>query len=662
MTAAAEPLTLGRARLRNRIVATAHATAIVEDGRPAPGDAGYWQRLAAGGAAMAITGGTVVDTAPGVRAGNLTRAHDPAAIPGMRERAAGIKSEGATAICQLAHLGRETLGVPWWTAPVAPSSVRSPREPAAPRALTEAEVAGLVIAFRDSAANALEAGYDGVELHAAHAYLLAQFLSPEANRRDDCYGRGAEGRARVITELVSAIRGLDRDAIVGVRLSDQGVGSGLELDELGRLIPRLVEAAPLDYVNLTVGERGEYVRDMATERPPLLGRLAEIRDVTPCALLVGQGFRDREGIDAALADGADLVGLARGLIADPELPRKLLRGREREIRPCVACNQDCRLFDPSLLCSVNPALAPPGYRRRPASPPLVGAGRGGGRRVAILGAGPAGLECATALAETAADVTLLDERTEIGGELATAAAAPNRRAWRRLIDFYAFALDGGPVVVELARAAETRALAGFEDIVLAMGATEVPPDIPGIEHALLSGEALRRGPEALAGIDSLTVVDDGFGWWPALNAVELGVAAGLERIALVSPSGNLATGIPPESRIQLLRRLAGTTLEIRALLEPIALDTGEITLRHRLSGEVQTLTTDRVIVTGERRARKPKLELPPGARVQAIGDCVVPRRVSEAIAEGRAAAELIAGSVNGRSVLGGRPSAAGVAA
>jgi 2,4-dienoyl-CoA reductase-like NADH-dependent reductase (Old Yellow Enzyme family) len=663
MTAAAEPLALGRAQLRNRIVATAHATAIVDEGRPAPGDAEYWRRLAAGGAAMAITGGTVVDTVPGVRAGNLTRAHDPAAIPGMQARAEAIKSEGAIAVCQLAHLGRETLGVPWWTAPVAPSPVRSSREPAAPRALSEAEVSEVVVAFRDSAANALEAGYDGIELHAAHAYLLAQFLSPEVNRRRDRYGNGPAGRARVVTEIVREIREIRPEAIIGVRLSDQGPGSGLELEEIRQLLPRLVAASPFDYLNLTVGERGEYVRDMATEDPPLVGRIAELRAVTPGALLVSQGFRDRDAVEAALAEGADLVGMARGLIADPDLPRKLLRGREREIRPCVACNQDCRLFDPSLLCSVNPDLAPPGHRRRPASPPLLVGGRGCGRRVAILGAGPAGLECAITLASSTADVTLVDQRSQIGGELATAAEAPNRRAWRRLIDFYAFALDGRPVLVELGRPAEARSLAGFEEIVLALGSTEIPPEIPGIEAALTTGEALRHGPDALAGVARLIVIDDGFGWWPALNAVELGVAAGVERIVFVSPSGNLGAGIPPESRTQLLRRLAGAKLDTRGLLEPIALDAGELSLRHRLSGEIETLMADAVIVAGERRARELGFELPDDARVQAVGDCVVPRRVSEAIAEGRAAAELITGRANGGPSLGRRPTAtAGVAA
>ena len=133
--------------------------------------------------------------------------------------------------------------------------------------------------------------------------------------------------------------------------------------------------------------------------------------------------------------------MARALIADPDMPRKLLGGRAADIRPCVACNEDCRAFDPVLLCSVNPELGPPGADRRPAAPLVVRrAAEPAGGRVAIVGAGPAGLECAFTLAGRR-EVVLFDAREAIGGQLAVAAAAPHRRGWRALLDFYAAALE-----------------------------------------------------------------------------------------------------------------------------------------------------------------------------------------------------------------------------
>ena len=176
--------------------------------------------------------------------------------------------------------------------------------------------------------------------------------------------------------------------------------------------------ALVDYVNLTVGVRTTYVRDMATEAPPLLGDVGRLRPLVdrPAADLAGASAR-RTTIDAALAAGADLVGMARALIADPDMPRKLLGGRAAEIRPCVACNEDCRAFDPVLLCSVNPEL---GAARRasagPAAPLVVRAPReptaGGWRSSAP---GPAGLECALALAGARRGRAVRRARPAIGG-------------------------------------------------------------------------------------------------------------------------------------------------------------------------------------------------------------------------------------------------------
>src|SRR5262249_23078214 len=161
-------------------------------------------------------------------------------------------------------------------------------------------------------------------------------------------------------------------------------------------------------------------------------------------------------------------------------PAKLLSGREREVRPCVSCNEDCRAFDPVLLCSVNPELAPDGMTRRPAAPLLVWHADGTAGRVAIVGAGPAGLECATALAGPR-ETVVFEARDVIGGQLAVAAAAPNRGGWRALLDFYRASLDDADgVTVRLGENARAEDLAGFGEILLAVGGEEVLPEVPGI--------------------------------------------------------------------------------------------------------------------------------------------------------------------------------------
>ena len=624
---AAEPFALAHLELRNRIVGTAHGRGIIEDGLPLPEDAEYWRRRAAGGAAMLTVGGTVVAPESTWRRRITTEAWRPEAVPGMAARAEAIRAEGAVAACQLVHLGRETTGAEQWRHPVAPAAVRSPREPTRPRPLTGGEVDAVVEGFRISAVNAVAAGFQVIELHAAHGYLLAQFLSAEANP-----GAGAEERLEIVARLVQAIRASAPGVVMGVRLS-MGDEGGLSPE----LLPPASELA--DYVNLTVGVRTTYVRDMGTEEPPLLDDVARLRQLVDRPLLISHAFRAPETIEAALATGADLVGMARALIADPDLPRKLLGGRAAEVRPCVACNEDCRAFDPVLLCSVNPDLGPPGEERRPAAPLVVRrAAPSTGGRVAIVGAGPAGLECALRLAGHR-DVVVFDEREAIGGQLAVAAAAPNRRGWRALLDFYAHALEG----VELRLGSPVRAddLAGFDEVVLAIGAAEQLPELGGIERALPSSAAIGA---TLSG-RSLLVVDDGFGWWPCASAVEVGVAAGFERIVVATPGAAFGASLPPEGRVQLLARLRGAPLEVRPFTALAGLGEDSAVLRNTMSGAAETVPADTVIVVGERVAREWSALVPDAGTVRVIGDALVPRKASHAIAEGRAAGESIAHAI-----------------
>ena len=619
---AAEPFVLARLTLRNRLVGTAHGRGILEDGLPLPEDAEYWRRLAAGGAAMLTVGGTVVAPESTWRRRITTEAWRGEAIPGMAARADAIRAEGAVAACQLVHLGRETTGAEQWFPPVAPSGVRSPREPTRPRPLSGGEVDAVVEGFRVSAVNAAEAGFQVIELHAAHGYLLAQFLSAATNP-----GADADARVATVARIVREIRSSVPDAVVGIRLS---------IGEEGGLAPELLAHmdALADYVNLTVGVRTTYVRDMATEAPPLLDDVGRLRRSVDGPLLISQAFRAPDTIEAALSAGADLVGMARALIADPDMPRKLLAGRAADVRPCVACNEDCRAFDPVLLCSVNPELGPPGADRRPAAPLVLRRGAPGPGRVAIVGAGPAGLECAVALAGHR-EVVLFDAREAIGGQLAVAAAAPNRGGWAALLDFYARRLE--QVDLRLGSPVDADGLGDFDEVVIAVGATEVLPAVPGIERAVPSSAAIGQ---PLRG-RSLLVVDDGFGWWPCASAVETGLRAGFDTVTVATPGAAFGAALPPEGRVQLLARLRGAPLDVRPFTALDSLDAGGAVLKNTMSGAQECVAADTVIVVGERVANDWTALVPPAGGVRVIGDALVPRKASHAISEGRAAGGAI---------------------
>src|SRR5947209_11648228 len=237
--------------LRNRIVGTAHGAGLVADGLALPADADYWRRRAAGGAAMLIVGGTVTAPESTWRRRIVTEAWRDEALPGMTLRAQAIRSEGAIAACQLVHLGRETTGAEMWFAPVAPTAVRSPREPTRARVLGDGEIDAIVEGFRLSALHAAQAGFQVIELHAAHGYLLAQFLSPVTNPREDATDAIA-ARTAIIARISRAIRAATAapDLVLGIRLSvEGGEEAGQTLDGLCALVPDITPH--VDYVNVT---------------------------------------------------------------------------------------------------------------------------------------------------------------------------------------------------------------------------------------------------------------------------------------------------------------------------------------------------------------------------------------------------------------------------
>ncbi len=636
----AEPFTLGGHVLRNRLVATAHATAAVADGAPTAEDVAYWRRLAEGGAGMVVTGGTAVAPESTLPMRYLTEAWRPETVDAVRRRAEAISGRGALAVAQLVHLGRETLGAGTYYPPVSAAAVRSPREAAAPRPLSTAEARGVVEAFRISAGHSVEAGFHGVELHAGHGYLLAQFLSRTNNRRTDEYG----DRIALLAQVIEAIRDeTGEGAVLGVRVSvEPGADSGLGLDDLLELLPRLYAAAPFSYANITTGVRNTYVPGMATTRPPLLDSVRRLRAAVRAPLLISQGFRSATDIEAALVAGADLVGMARPFIADPDFARKAISGEERSIRPCTGCNEGCRTFEPTGSCAVNPDLAPPGAERRPALPLLVARpgtrARTGSDAVAVLGAGPAGMEYAMTAAGAGVVVTVYDPAPEAGGQARLASLAPHRPGWQTFVDYQRERLADLGVRMLLGVSPDAGELAGYGRVVLATGAEEAVVPIPGELPTVTSTDFLRRHRELVAGAPRIAVLDDGFGWWQGISAVECAIAAGAAEVTLITPGNGFATGLSAENRTQLLHRLAGAPLRVRALWTAVESAVGGLHLRHELDGRTVEAAADLLVTVGERLARRPEWAPEPHQTVHAIGDCLVPRRIAHAVGEGRAAA------------------------
>lgn len=634
-------------RLRNRLVATAHGRAAVLEGVPTVADAEYWARVSDGGVAMCIAGGTVVSASSTHRTRVLTEAWREDAVEGLRHRADAMKSGGALSVLQILHLGRETLGADGYHPPVAPSPVRSPREPTPPRALSDGELEAILEDFRTSAANAVAAGFEGIELHAAHGYFLAHLISGTVNQRAGA--ETVEQRMAVIGRVARMVRSVAPDQALGIRMSVGDVDdSGVAREDLPAVLAALDPA--IDYVNLTVGMRADYVRDMATTRPPLLDEISALRALTTRPLLISHGFRDGDAMQSAVGAGADMVGMARALIADPQLPKKLLRGAGDTIRPCVACNEDCRAFDPALLCTVNPDLGAPGQPRRQAVPTVIRDVGTVPQRVAVVGGGPAGLEAAAVLGESGAcEVVLIDRADRLGGTIAAVATLATRRGWGDLVAYYERRLARAGVEVRLGRTADTDALGECEAVIDATGAEEVLPATAAGASSVTA--LLAAGVDHLRGVDRAVIVDDGFSWWPHVNALELAVAAGVREVVLATPGTAFAGAIPAEARVQLLKRLRGSVdLRMRPMTQLASVVDGGVDLRSLTADAVERVEADAVVVVGERRSRAWTVPFDRG--LITVGDAAHPRRVAHAIAEGGEAARMLIG---GRATAIGRP-------
>jgi 2,4-dienoyl-CoA reductase (NADPH2) len=249
---------VGNFTLKNRLVGLPHGTARIQKGVPDDDDVAYWERRAAGGAALLTVGGSIPHRTSTQFNRWLNEVYNPAAFAQLEKRAQAVHRHGAYIVTQLVHLGREGIGGDSEFAMVAPSPVRSFRTPTIPHGLDRDEVEELIESFVQSSVNLRDLGYDGVELHAAHGYLIAQFLSADANRREDEYGRDLHGRTRFLEKIISGVRErCGANFLLGVRLSaEEEYPGGMRLQDTLAIVNHLAEVARPDYININHGVRG----------------------------------------------------------------------------------------------------------------------------------------------------------------------------------------------------------------------------------------------------------------------------------------------------------------------------------------------------------------------------------------------------------------------
>ena len=474
------PVALGGLALPNRVVMGSMHTGLEETGDWGRVAAFYAARATAG---LIVTGGMAPNREGGVFAGaaGLFTARD---VANHRTVTDAVHAGGGRIAMQILHAGRYAYSPDC----VAPSALKSPISPFVPRELDGTGIEAQVAAIATAAARAVEAGYDGVEVMGSEGYLLNQFLSARTNRRTDEWGGSSENRMRLPLEVVARVRAaLGRDAALIYRISlIDLVEGGQTWDEVAALA-RAVEAAGADAFNSGIGWHEARVPTIATSVPrgAFTWLSARLRREVGIPVIASNRINTPEAAEAILAAGdADLVSMARPFLADADFVAKARAGRAREIAPCIACNQACldHTFEGRVAsCLVNPRA---GHETellvRPAAVP---------KRIAVVGAGPAGLAAALTAAERGHAVTLFERDGRLGGQLNLARVIPGKEEFHGLVEWFETMVALRRIDLRLGREVGAADLAGFDEVILATGVRPRDPGIPGQDGPNVAGYA-----------------------------------------------------------------------------------------------------------------------------------------------------------------------------
>jgi 2,4-dienoyl-CoA reductase (NADPH2) len=474
------PLALRSMTLRNRIVMGSMHTRLESEPDGAERLAAFYAERARGGAALIITGGVSPDRA-GVMEADSDVLDDPSRIPFHRVITDAVHAAGARICLQILHAGRYAKidGL------VGASRIPSPINRRTPRALTDAEVEETVEAFARCAALAQEAGYDGVEIMGSEGYLITQFTCPRTNDRSDRWGGSLENRIRFPVEIVRRTRvRTGPDFLIVFRLSalDLVEGGMTAAETIAQA--RAIEAAGADLFDTGIGWHEARVPTIGYMVPRAAWAFAvkRIRAAVTIPVMATNRINTPEDAERLLDDDvADLVSLARPMLADADFARKAREGRAADINTCVACNQACLdyLFREEVgTCLVNPRAC---YETKlPAGP----APRR--KRVAVVGAGAAGLACAVTAAERGHAVTLHEAQSGIGGQLNLAAVIPGKE-FAETIRYFGSRIAGSTIDMRLGSRPDVREIVagGFDEVVIATGVTPRIPALAGIDHPMV---------------------------------------------------------------------------------------------------------------------------------------------------------------------------------
>lgn len=619
---ALSPLQLGSHQLPNRVAFIATVNNLGHNRRITPEQIAFYEARAAGGAALVITEGLSVHPTS-IPNATVPLAYDESLVPGFAELAEAVHRHDSLLLGQLWHVGRQALWNPSLQ-PWGPSGERDPYSGTTPHRMSVAEIDEVVDGFARAAGNLDRAGFDGVELHGAHGYLITQFLSPSANDRDDEYGGSTVNRTRFLQRIIRAVRAATGpDFVVGLKLTaHEYVDGGIDLAETQEFVRLLAEHDPVDFLAVSQANFSRsleyHVPDMTFADVPfshLVGGVREVAGGTP--VMAVAKVPDIETADRLLDAGtADMVGMSRAWVADAALVAKARAGQEA--RPCTYCNICWEFIHSSRTIACMYAPATGRELEVPEAEALPAERR---REVHVVGAGLAGLELARTAALLGHEVHVHEAADEVGGRAAFEGSIPRREEMGKAPGWLAQAARDAGASLHTGRRVDDATVATWPEdavVVFAGGAEAVVAPLDGADPVSLV-EAWRRRDEIAGPIAIIDEVED-----EPVYAIATALGEQGHDVMLVTRREMIARRVAFVSRIGTHRRLDEAGVTTHTGLVPTRVVDGELEAIHVYSDRPRSLGPVGTVV----RAGPSRASIPPdtGARpTVVVGDASAPR-------------------------------------
>jgi 2,4-dienoyl-CoA reductase-like NADH-dependent reductase (Old Yellow Enzyme family)/thioredoxin reductase len=641
-----DPGVIGNIKVKNRVVkAPQHTGLCAPDGSVTERLLRYYKEVALGGAGLIIVEYSWIDYDASRASACQLGAANVDHISGLSLLAQTIQANGAKAALQIAHCGaHKWSGIPPIKAPSrVPWEFLRPIGAPAPAELNFEEIQGIVKAFGDAAKRTQTAGFDMVEIHATHGYLIEEFLSPRTNKRADCYGGPLENRRRFLLEVAAEVRSrVGPDYPVSVRMGGFDYDSNQmpypNYDEVIE-VAKSLEKTGIDVLNISAGGRYFENTNVDSEVFTPLATNAwaaeKIKKNVGLPVMVCGSITNPRLAEEILESGkADFIAMGRPLFADPFWPKKAKAGRVEDIRPCIRCSDGCTArsdwLAKAVLCSVNAALGrEEDFKISPAKYP---------KKVAIVGGGAAGMEAARVCALCGHDVTLFEKR-KLGGVLHEASIPGFKSDIRPLISYFVTQMEKLKIkVIQKEATLNLLREEGFEAVVVAAGASPLIPKVPGIDNPIVCGALEVLNGEKKPGKKVIVIGGGMVGTEVGLFLAEKGY-----NIVFVEMLDEFMNGILPMEKPEYQKRLDKHNVSIYTGRRLVSIQDKGVIVDDRY-GRQEEISGDSVVIAAgfqPNRGLIEALQSQTNLEVYEAGDCVKPRRIFEAIHEGHIAARQL---------------------